>query len=91
MLQIYKFKVWNIYFFFAADQSLLWSLCLQGELDQERQQHEVMIAAMREEEKFKVDRMARDLEIKWTENLRQVLIFVFISYIRNRSMYYVQM
>lgn len=27
---------------------------------------------MREEEKFKVDRMARDLEIKWTENLRQV-------------------
>jgi len=50
-----------------------------------------MIAAMREEEKFKVDRMARDLEIKWTENLRQVLIFVFISYIRNKSMYYVQM
>ncbi|XP_010133708.1 PREDICTED: protein FAM184A-like, partial [Buceros rhinoceros silvestris] len=45
-------------------------LC-KGELDQERQQHEAMIAAMREEEKFKVDRMARDLEIKWTENLRQ--------------------
>eukprot|EP00076_Gallus_gallus_P019517 XP_015139965.1 protein FAM184A isoform X5 [Gallus gallus] len=44
---------------------------VEGELDQERQQHEVMIAAMREEEKFKVDRMARDLEIKWTENLRQ--------------------
>ncbi|XP_041326003.1 protein FAM184A isoform X5 [Pyrgilauda ruficollis] len=44
---------------------------VEGELDQERQQHEAMIAAMREEEKFKVDRMARDLEIKWTENLRQ--------------------
>ncbi|XP_042743100.1 protein FAM184A [Lagopus leucura] len=44
---------------------------IEGELDQERQQHEIMIAAMREEEKFKVDRMARDLEIKWTENLRQ--------------------
>ncbi|XP_042673778.1 protein FAM184A [Centrocercus urophasianus] len=44
---------------------------VEGELDQERQQHEIMIAAMREEEKFKVDRMARDLEIKWTENLRQ--------------------
>ncbi|NWX87269.1 F184A protein, partial [Nothoprocta pentlandii] len=44
---------------------------VEGELDQERQQHELMIAAMREEEKFKVDRMARDLEIKWTENLRQ--------------------
>ncbi|XP_054837090.1 protein FAM184A isoform X2 [Eublepharis macularius] len=42
-----------------------------GELDQERQQHEAMIVAMREEEKFKVDRMAHDLEIKWTENLRQ--------------------
>ncbi|KAH0622264.1 hypothetical protein JD844_024410 [Phrynosoma platyrhinos] len=45
---------------------------IEGELDQERQQHEAMIVAMREEEKFKVDRMARDLEIKWTENLRQV-------------------
>ncbi|NXY45218.1 F184A protein, partial [Ceuthmochares aereus] len=45
---------------------------VEGELDQERQQHEAMIAAMREEEKFKVDRMARDLEIKWTENLRQI-------------------
>ncbi|NXQ25293.1 F184A protein, partial [Alaudala cheleensis] len=44
---------------------------VEGELDQERQQHEAMIAAMREEEKIKVDRMARDLEIKWTENLRQ--------------------
>ncbi|XP_066469947.1 protein FAM184A isoform X2 [Tiliqua scincoides] len=44
---------------------------VEGELDQERQQHETMIVAMREEEKFKVDRMARDLEIKWTENLRQ--------------------
>lgn len=48
---------------------------MQGELDQERQQHEAMIAAMREEEKFKVDRMARDLEIKWTENLRQVFFY----------------
>ncbi|XP_060609235.1 protein FAM184A isoform X2 [Anolis sagrei] len=44
---------------------------VEGELEQERQQHETMIVAMREEEKFKVDRMARDLEIKWTENLRQ--------------------
>ncbi|XP_074846768.1 protein FAM184A isoform X3 [Carettochelys insculpta] len=43
----------------------------EGKLEQERQQHEVMISAMREEEKIKVDRMARDLEIKWTENLRQ--------------------
>ncbi|XP_065257736.1 protein FAM184A isoform X3 [Emys orbicularis] len=44
---------------------------VEGELEQERQQHEAKISAMREEEKMKVDRMARDLEIKWTENLRQ--------------------
>nr|XP_048700639.1 protein FAM184A isoform X2 [Caretta caretta] len=43
---------------------------IEGELEQERQQHEAKISAMREEEKMKVDRMARDLEIKWTENLR---------------------
>ncbi|CAM4546580.1 unnamed protein product [Caretta caretta] len=43
---------------------------IEGELEQERQQHEAKITAMREEEKMKVDRMARDLEIKWTENLR---------------------
>nr|XP_032644929.1 protein FAM184A isoform X3 [Chelonoidis abingdonii] len=44
---------------------------VEGKLEQERQQHEAKISAMREEEKMKVDRMARDLEIKWTENLRQ--------------------
>ncbi|XP_038250864.1 protein FAM184A isoform X1 [Dermochelys coriacea] len=44
---------------------------IEGELEQERQQHEAKISAMREEEKMKVDRMAHDLEIKWTENLRQ--------------------
>nr|XP_025040445.1 protein FAM184A isoform X4 [Pelodiscus sinensis] len=44
---------------------------VEGELERERQQHEAMISAMREEEKIKVDRMAHDLEIKWTENLRQ--------------------
>ncbi|XP_065444483.1 protein FAM184A isoform X8 [Chrysemys picta bellii] len=44
---------------------------VEEELEQERQQHEAKISAMREEEKMKVDRMARDLEIKWTENLRQ--------------------
>ncbi|EPY78494.1 Temporarily Assigned Gene name family member-like protein, partial [Camelus ferus] len=42
-----------------------------GELEQERQQHEETLAAMKEEEKLRVDRMAHDLEIKWTENLRQ--------------------
>jgi sirohydrochlorin ferrochelatase len=43
---------------------------LQAELEQERHQHEETLAAMKEEEKVKVDKMAHDLEIKWTENLR---------------------
>lgn len=42
----------------------------QAELQQERHQHEETLAAMKEEEKLRVDRMAHDLEIKWTENLR---------------------
>nr|XP_035152483.1 protein FAM184A isoform X2 [Callithrix jacchus] len=46
-------------------------LNVEGELQQERQQHEETIASMKEEEKLKVGRMAHDLEIKWTENLRQ--------------------
>ncbi|XP_072821903.1 protein FAM184A isoform X3 [Vicugna pacos] len=46
-------------------------LNVEGELEQERQQHEETLAAMKEEEKLRVDRMAHDLEIKWTENLRQ--------------------
>ncbi|XP_007454968.1 PREDICTED: protein FAM184A isoform X1 [Lipotes vexillifer] len=43
----------------------------ESELEQERQQHEATLAAMKEEEKLRVDKMAQDLEIKWTENLRQ--------------------
>ncbi|XP_036849377.2 protein FAM184A isoform X7 [Manis javanica] len=46
-------------------------LNVEGELQQERQQHEETLAAMKEEEKLRVDKMAHDLEIKWTENLRQ--------------------
>ncbi|XP_072499261.1 protein FAM184A isoform X3 [Notamacropus eugenii] len=44
---------------------------LERELQQERQQHKALLATMREDEKCKVDKMAQDLEIKWTENLRQ--------------------
>ncbi|XP_006839947.1 PREDICTED: protein FAM184A isoform X2 [Chrysochloris asiatica] len=44
---------------------------IEGELEHERQQHEETLAAMKEEEKLRVDKMAHDLEIKWTENLRQ--------------------
>ncbi|XP_041510883.1 protein FAM184A isoform X2 [Microtus oregoni] len=46
-------------------------LNVEAELEQERHQHEQTLAAMKEEEKLRVDRMAHDLEIKWTENLRQ--------------------
>ncbi|KAG8510928.1 Protein FAM184A, partial [Galemys pyrenaicus] len=46
-------------------------LNVEGELEQERQQHEEILAAMKEEEKLRVDKMAHDLERKWTENLRQ--------------------
>ncbi|XP_040094343.1 protein FAM184A isoform X7 [Oryx dammah] len=43
----------------------------ESKLEQERRQHEETVAAMKEEEKLQVDRMAHDLEMKWTENLRQ--------------------
>ncbi|XP_068841516.1 protein FAM184A [Capricornis sumatraensis] len=46
-------------------------LNVESKLEQERRQHEETVAAMKEEEKLRVDRMARDLEMKWTENLRQ--------------------
>uniref|UniRef100_A0A8C2VAG5 Family with sequence similarity 184 member A n=1 Tax=Chinchilla lanigera TaxID=34839 RepID=A0A8C2VAG5_CHILA len=46
-------------------------LSVEAELERERHQHEETLAAMKEEEKLRVDRMAHDLEIKWTENLRQ--------------------
>ncbi|XP_033619095.1 protein FAM184A isoform X3 [Fukomys damarensis] len=43
----------------------------EAELEQERHRHEETLAAVREEENLRVDRMAHDLERKWTENLRQ--------------------
>ncbi|XP_074043560.1 protein FAM184A isoform X2 [Macrotis lagotis] len=44
---------------------------LERELQQERHQHKTLLATLREDEKYKVDKMAQELEIKWTENLRQ--------------------
>ncbi|XP_072264926.1 protein FAM184A isoform X3 [Pyxicephalus adspersus] len=44
---------------------------VQGELEKERQDHESLISNMREEERLKKDKVARDLELKWTESLRQ--------------------
>ncbi|KAK1337987.1 hypothetical protein QTO34_001091 [Cnephaeus nilssonii] len=46
-------------------------LKVESELDQARQQHEETLAALKGEETLRVDKMAQDLEIKWTENLRQ--------------------
>ncbi|XP_056422413.1 protein FAM184A isoform X1 [Hyla sarda] len=44
---------------------------VQGELEKERHQHETVICTMREEERLKIEKVARDLELKWTESLRQ--------------------
>ncbi|KAM8954110.1 protein FAM184A isoform 2-T2 [Pelodytes ibericus] len=44
---------------------------VQGELEKERQQHEATMLTSREEERLKMDKLARDLELKWTETLRQ--------------------
>ncbi|KAM4693996.1 protein FAM184A [Discoglossus pictus] len=44
---------------------------VQGEIEKERQQHEAVVSASREEERLKLDKVARDLELKWTETLRQ--------------------
>ncbi|XP_075059093.1 protein FAM184A isoform X2 [Mixophyes fleayi] len=44
---------------------------VQGELEKERHHHETFITSMREEERLKIDKVARDLELKWTETLRQ--------------------
>lgn len=46
-------------------------LKVENERDRERQQHEEALAAVKGEETLRVDKMAQDLEMRWTENLRQ--------------------
>ncbi|XP_053566764.1 protein FAM184A [Bombina bombina] len=46
-------------------------LAAQRDLESERQQHEATLSDCRGEERLKLDRVARDLELKWTETLRQ--------------------
>ncbi|KAB0350883.1 hypothetical protein FD754_015740 [Muntiacus muntjak] len=53
---------------------------VESKLEQERRQHEETLAAMKEEEKLQVDKMAHDLEMKWTENLRYILYSLMSSY-----------
>ncbi|KAM6965223.1 protein FAM184A [Aplochiton taeniatus] len=44
---------------------------LQGEMETQKKQHEAKLLTTREEEKLKMDKMALELELKWTETLRQ--------------------
>ncbi|XP_066533877.1 protein FAM184A [Hoplias malabaricus] len=44
---------------------------LQGEMETQKQQHDAKLISTKEEEKLKMDKMALELELKWTETLRQ--------------------
>ncbi|XP_028254206.1 protein FAM184A isoform X1 [Parambassis ranga] len=44
---------------------------LQEELETQKRQHEAKLITTKEEEKLKMDKMALELELKWTETLRQ--------------------
>uniref|UniRef100_A0A8C5G287 Protein FAM184A/B N-terminal domain-containing protein n=1 Tax=Gouania willdenowi TaxID=441366 RepID=A0A8C5G287_GOUWI len=54
---------------------LITRMCLnvrcQGELETQKRQHEAKLITTKEEEKLKMDKMALELELKWTETLRQ--------------------
>lgn len=42
----------------------------QGELETQKRHHEAKVITTKEEEKHKMDKMALELELKWTETLR---------------------
>ncbi|XP_023652992.2 protein FAM184A isoform X2 [Paramormyrops kingsleyae] len=44
---------------------------LQGEMETQKKQHEAKLVSIKEEEKLKIDKVALELELKWTEALRQ--------------------
>ncbi|XP_030215829.1 protein FAM184A isoform X1 [Gadus morhua] len=46
---------------------------LQEEIESEKQQHEARLLSIRTEEKQRMDKMADDLDLKWTEALREEL------------------
>lgn len=49
------------------------TVCLsisQGELETQKRHHEAKLITTKEEEKHKMDKMALELELKWTETLR---------------------
>uniref|UniRef100_A0AAZ3SPK3 Protein FAM184A/B N-terminal domain-containing protein n=1 Tax=Oncorhynchus tshawytscha TaxID=74940 RepID=A0AAZ3SPK3_ONCTS len=45
---------------------------LQGEMEAQKKQHEAKVITTKEDEKLKMDKMALELELKWTETLRCV-------------------
>lgn len=49
----------------------------QGELETQKRQHEAKLITTKEEEKHKMDKMALELELKWTETLRCVCVYRF--------------
>ncbi|CAB1342792.1 unnamed protein product [Coregonus sp. 'balchen'] len=44
---------------------------LQGEMEAQKKKHEAKVITTKEDEKLKMDKMALELELKWTETLRQ--------------------
>uniref|UniRef100_A0A4W4ESZ2 Protein FAM184A/B N-terminal domain-containing protein n=1 Tax=Electrophorus electricus TaxID=8005 RepID=A0A4W4ESZ2_ELEEL len=51
--------------------NLLTALQVRGEMEAQTQQHEAKLISTKEEEKHRMDKMALELELKWTETLRQ--------------------
>ena len=52
------------------ERSGLKCVCLQEEIETQRQQHEARVMSIRTEEKQKMDKMADDLDQKWRDALR---------------------
>uniref|UniRef100_A0A8C7NDE0 Family with sequence similarity 184 member Ab n=1 Tax=Oncorhynchus mykiss TaxID=8022 RepID=A0A8C7NDE0_ONCMY len=51
--------------------NLLTALQVRGEMEAQKKQHEAKVITTKEDEKLKMDKMALELELKWTETLRQ--------------------
>uniref|UniRef100_A0A673Y6G0 Family with sequence similarity 184 member A n=1 Tax=Salmo trutta TaxID=8032 RepID=A0A673Y6G0_SALTR len=47
------------------------SLNVRGKMEAQKKQHEAKVITTKEDEKLKMDKMALELELKWTETLRQ--------------------
>lgn len=54
----------------APHISFILYCCKQGEMESQKQQHDAKLISTKEDEKLKMDKMALELELKWTETLR---------------------